>query len=288
MPELPEVETIKLGLQKRLIGHKIEDVQVRVPKIFQGNPKDVIGATVTDIKRIGKGLIIELDSNYVLTVHLKMTGQLVFQDATTQNSKLSAKVGGETLPSKYSHVIFTLDKGAKLFYNDLRRFGWIKVIRKDELKDVAFFKEMGPEPKVGEDLAGKELTLPYFKDTVQKGNLPVKLILMDQKRIGGIGNIYANDALFLAGIDPRRKGKTLTDTEVEKLFRAIHEVIEKSLDYGGSSDENFVNVLGQEGNYQNHTLVYGKNGEKCSVCQATIEKIQLGGRGTYFCPKHQK
>jgi formamidopyrimidine-DNA glycosylase len=224
----------------------------------------------------------------VLTVHLKMTGQLVFQDATTQNSKLSAKVGGGTLPSKYSHVIFTLDKGAKLFYNDLRRFGWIKVIRKDELKDVAFFKEMGPEPKVGEDLAGKELTLPYFKDTVQKGNLPVKLILMDQKRIGGIGNIYANDALFLAGIDPRRKGKTLTDTEVERLFKTIHEVIEKSLDYGGSSDENFVNVLGQEGNYQNHTLAYGKNGEKCSVCGATIEKIQLGGRGTYFCPKHQK
>jgi formamidopyrimidine-DNA glycosylase len=288
MPELPEVETIKLGLQKYLVGHKIEDVEVRVPKIFQGNPKDVIGAKVVDIKRIGKGLIIELDNGFVLTVHLKMTGQLVFQDKTTEGSILSKKVGGDVLPSKYSHVIFSLDKGATLYYNDLRRFGWVKVLKKDELKDVAFFKEMGPEPKVGEDLAGKELTLDHFKSVIQKGNLPVKLILMDQKRIGGIGNIYANDALFLAGIDPRRKGKTLSDEEVQTLFKTIYEVIKKSLNYGGSSDENFVNVLGQEGNYQNHTLVYGKKDEKCSICGATIEKIQLGGRGTYFCPKHQK
>ena len=288
MPELPEVETIKLGLQKHLIGHKIEDVEVRVPKIFQGNPKNVIGATVTDIKRIGKGLIIELDNNYVLTIHLKMTGQLVFQDKTTQDVVLSKKVGGETLPSKYSHVIFTLDKGAKLFYNDLRRFGWVKVVKKSELKDVTFFKEMGPEPKVGEDLAGKELTLDYFKTTLQKANLPVKLILMDQKKIGGIGNIYANDALFLAGIDPRRRGKSFTDEEAQKLFKSIYEVIKKSLSYGGSSDENFVNALGQEGNYQNHTLVYGKKNEKCPICGAIIEKIQLGGRGTFYCPKHQK
>jgi formamidopyrimidine-DNA glycosylase len=288
MPELPEVETIKLGLQKHLVGHKIEDVGIRVPKIFEGNPKDIIGAKIVDIKRIGKGLIIELDNNYVLTVHLKMTGQLVFQDATTKNSKLSAKVGGDALPSKYSHVIFTLDKGAKLFYNDLRRFGWVKIIKKSDLKDVTFFKEMGPEPKVGEDLAGKELKLEYFKKVIQKANLPIKVTLMDQKKIGGIGNIYANDALFLAGIDPRRKGKTLTDQEAEKLFKAVYEVIKKSLIYGGSSDENFVNALGQEGSYQNHTLVYGKRGEKCSICGATIEKIQLGGRGTYFCPKHQK
>jgi formamidopyrimidine-DNA glycosylase len=288
MPELPEVETLKLGLKKYLVGHKIENVEIRVPKIFQGDVQNIIGAKIVDIKRIGKGLIIELDNDYVLTVHLKMTGQLVFRDKTTENLMLSKKVGGETLPSKYSHVIFSLDQGARLYYNDLRRFGWVKTLRKDELKDVTFFREMGPEPKVGEDLAGTELTIDYFKSTIKKGNLPVKLILMDQKRIGGIGNIYANDALFLAGIDPRRKGKTLADSEIEKLFKAIHEVIKKSLNYGGSSDENYVNALGQEGNYQNHTLVYGKKGEKCSVCGGVIEKIQLGGRGTYFCPKHQK
>lgn len=288
MPELPEVETIKLELQKRLIGHKIEDVKINVAKIFEGNPKDIIGTKVVDLKRIGKGLIIELDNDFVLTVHLKMTGQLVFQDKTTEDSVLSKKVGGETLPSKYSHVIFTLDKGAMLFYNDLRRFGWIKVVKKSDLQDVTFFKEMGPEPKVGDDLAGKELTLEYFKNTVQKANLPIKVTLMDQKKIGGIGNIYANDALFLAGIDPRRKGKTLTNEEVEKLFKAVYIIFKRSLEYGGSSDENFVNALGQEGKYQDHTLAYGKKGEKCSVCGATIEKIQLGSRGTFFCPKHQK
>lgn len=288
MPELPEVETLKLGLKKYLVGHKIEDIEIRVPKIFQGDVQNVTGAKVVGIKRIGKGLIIELDNDYVLTVHLKMTGQLVFRDKTTESLVLSKKIGGDTLPSKYSHVIFSLDKGAKLYYNDLRRFGWIKVVKKTELADVVFFKEMGPEPKVGEDLAGKELTSVYFKATIQKGNLPVKLILMDQKRIGGIGNIYANDALFLARIDPRRKGKSINDEEVKQLFKAVHDVVKKSLNLGGSSDENYVNALGQEGNYQNHTLVYGKKGEKCSICGATIEKIQLGGRGTYFCSKHQK
>jgi formamidopyrimidine-DNA glycosylase len=288
MPELPEVETLKLGLKKYLVGHKIEDIDIRVPKIFQGDVQKVIGAKVIGVKRVGKGLIIELDNDYVLTVHLKMTGQLVFRDRTTKDLVLSKKIGGDTLPSKYSHVIFVLDKGAKLYYNDLRRFGWIKVVKKDELADVTFFKEMGPEPKVGEDLAGKELTPKYFKNTIQKGNLPVKLILMDQKKIGGIGNIYANDALFLAGIDPKRKGRDINDEEVQKLFKVVHEVVKKSLKLGGSSDENYVNALGQEGNYQNHTLVYGKNKEKCSICGAIIEKIQLGGRGTYFCPKHQK
>jgi formamidopyrimidine-DNA glycosylase len=149
MPELPEVETLKLGLNKYLVGHKIEDVEIRVPKIFQGDVQNVIGAKVTGIKRIGKGLIIEFNNDYVLTVHLKMTGQLVFRDKNTQDLILSKKVGGETLPSKYSHVIFSLDKGAKLYYNDLRRFGWIKVIRKDELRNESFFSQMGPEPKVG-------------------------------------------------------------------------------------------------------------------------------------------
>ena len=289
MPELPEVETIKLGLQKRLVGHKIEDVEIRVPKIFEGNPKDIIGAKIVDIKRIGKGLIIELNNNCVLTVHLKMTGQLVFQDATTQNSPLSAKVGGETLPSKYSHVIFTLNKGAKLYYNDLRRFGWVKVVKKSDLKDVTFFKEMGPEPFVSKASSGQAiLTLDKFKSILSSSNVVVKPLLMDQKKIGGIGNIYANEALFVAGVDPRRKAGSLSKGEIKKLYEAILEVIKKSLDYGGSSDENFVNALGQEGNYQNHTLVYSKKGEKCSICGATIEKIQLGGRGTYFCPNHQK
>ncbi|PIP75102.1 MAG: hypothetical protein CO135_03450 [Candidatus Levybacteria bacterium CG_4_9_14_3_um_filter_35_16] len=288
MPELPEIETIKIGLRKYLIGKKIVDVEVNIPKMFVGKKEDILGAKIVNLKRIGKGLIMELDNNFVLAVHLKMTGQLVYRDENTKSQVLSKKVGGETLPSKYSHIIFSLDRGGVLFYNDLRQFGWIKVIKKDELMDVPFFKEMGPEPKVGDDIAGKELTIDYFKEVVQKGNLPIKIILMDQKRIGGIGNIYANDALFKAGIDPRRKGKTLTKKEIKKLYDAVFYIIKKSLQYGGSSDENFVNALGQEGNYQKHALVYGKKGQKCPKCGSVIEKIFLGGRGTFFCPICQK
>ncbi len=288
MPELPEIETVKLGLQKHLVGHRIENVEVKIPKMFAGRKEDILGAKIIGLKRIGKGLIIEFDNDYLLVIHFKMTGQLVFRDKNTQKLVLSKKVGGDVLPSKYSHIIFTFDKGAMLYYNDLRRFGWIKVLKKDELMQVPFFKEMGPEPKVGSDLAGKELTFDYFKSVLLKSNLAVKVILMDQKKIGGIGNIYANDALFKSGIDPRRKGKTLLEEELNKLYKAIFYVLEKSLEYGGSSDENFVNALGQDGAYQNHTLVYGKKGERCSKSGSIIQKIQLGGRGTFFCPKCQK
>ena len=288
MPELPEIETVKLGLQKHLVGHRIEDIEVKIPKMFAGRKEDILGVKITNIKRIGKGLIIEFDNDYLLVVHFKMTGQLVFQDKTTESLVLSKKVGGDSLPTKYSHIIFTLDKGAKLYYNDLRQFGWAKVLKKDELMKMPFFSEMGPEPKVGEDLVGKELTFDYFKSVLLKSNLAIKVILMDQKKIGGIGNIYANDALFLAGINPTRKGKSLSDVELKNLFKAIFAVINKSLSFGGSSDENFVNALGQDGNYQDHTLVYGKKGQKCPKCSSIIQKIQLGGRGTFFCPVCQK
>lgn len=288
MPELPEIETVKLGLQKYLVGHRIENVDVRIPKMFVGKKEDILGVKIINIKRIGKALIIEFDNDYLLAVHFKMTGQLVFRDKNTESLVLSKKVGGDFLPTKYSHIIFTLDKGAMLYYNDLRQFGWIKILKKDELMKIPFFREMGPEPKVGEDLAGKELKFDYFKSVLLKSNLAIKVILMDQKKIGGIGNIYANDALFLAGINPTKKGKSLNDTEFEKLFKAIFVVINKSLSFGGSSDENFVNALGQDGNYQDHTLVYGKKGQKCPKCGLAIQKIQLGGRGTFFCSVCQK
>jgi len=288
MPELPEVETIRLGLQKYLVGHKIIDVQIKVPKIFIGSVKQIIGAKIINLKRIGKGLIIELDNNFVLAIHLKMTGQLIYQDEKTKNIALSAKIGGEKLPSKYSHVIFVLDNNAFLYYNDLRRFGWIKVIKKDQLMQMPFFKEMGPEPLVASSSGQAHLTLELFKKIVSSSNIVIKVLLMDQKRIGGVGNIYANEALFEAKIDPRRKAKSLSSKEIKKLHESVLDVLRKGLEYGGSSDENFVNALGQEGNYQNHTLVYGKEKEPCRNCKNLIKKIKLGGRGTYYCPSCQK
>lgn len=280
MPELPEVETLRLGLEKYLIGHKILDVKVNVSKIFQGNAKNVIGAKVKEIKRVGKGLIIELDNGFDLAIHLKLTGQVIYRDNKTADLKLSNKVGGQ-LPNKFTHVIFTLSDNAFLFYNDVRRFGWIKVIKDSELKTLPFFKEMGPEPF-------KDLTLEKFEKILSKSSIAIKVILMDQKRIGGIGNIYANDALFLAGINPRKPAKEINKNEAKKLYEAILTVLKNGLKYGGASDVDFINVLGQEGKYQDYFLAYGKQGQKCSLCSGVIEKIQLGGRGTYFCPKHQK
>ncbi len=291
MPELPEVETIRLGLQKYLVGKRIEDVEIRIPKMFVGSAKQIIGAKIIGLKRIGKGLIVELDNDFVLAVHLKMTGQLVYRDAKIQ-PMLSAKIGGTTLPSKYSHIIFVLDHNAFLYYNDLRQFGWIKVVKKDELMQITFFREMGPEPPVvplSGTMGGKApLNINKFSEIVSQSNLAIKVLLMDQKRIGGIGNIYANDSLFDARIDPRKKAKKLSNEEIKKLYNSLLKVLRKGLGYGGSSDENFVNALGQEGNYQNHSLVYGREKEPCRICKTLIEKIKLASRGTYFCPKCQK
>jgi formamidopyrimidine-DNA glycosylase len=294
MPELPEVETLKLGLQKYLVGHRIEAVEVKIPKILQGERSEVVGARVTDIKRVGKGLIIELDNGFDLVVHLKMTGQLIFRDKSTSSFPLSPKAGG-VLPGKHSHVIFNLDPStgsgqvpAHLYFNDLRQFGYIKIIKKEEVKTLPFFKEMGPEPFARPDFGQKMLGLEDFNSILSKSGLAIKVLLMDQKKIGGIGNIYANEALFKAGINPQRKAKEVSGEEAKALYKAIFEVIDKGLAFGGSSDENFVNVLGQDGEYQQHFVAYGQQGKRCSICGGKIEKTFLGGRGTYFCPAHQR
>ncbi|HYM64944.1 MAG TPA: bifunctional DNA-formamidopyrimidine glycosylase/DNA-(apurinic or apyrimidinic site) lyase [Candidatus Sulfotelmatobacter sp.] len=280
MPELPEVETVKLGLQKYLVGHVIENVDIKVPKLFQGDQKNIIGAKVKDVRRKGKGLIIDLSNNYSLAIHIKLTGQLIYRDKGTENVQVSKEKVG-TLPSSATHVIFKLDKGAILYYNDRRRFGWIKVVKTDQVDELPFFKTLGPEPF-------KDLTESMFKTILSKSGVAVKPLIMDQKRIGGIGNIYANDALFMAGINPKRPAKSLSSKEVKDLYEAVLSVMEKSFKYGGASELNFVNVLGQEGEYQNHSLVYGKQGQKCPRDGTIIKKYFLGGRGTYVCEKHQK
>jgi formamidopyrimidine-DNA glycosylase len=288
MPELPEVETIKLGLQKYLVGHKIENVEVKLPRIFTGDTKNIKNSKIISVERFGKGLVITFANGYCLAIHIKMTGQLIYNDLAfvrNRNVHLSkAKVG--TLPNKFTHIIFGLDKGATLYYNDIRQFGWMKIVKKDDLKTLSFFKELGPEPIPSSGQPA--LTLKDFEALLSKSSLAIKVLIMDQKRIGGIGNIYANDALFLAGIDPRRKAKEVTKTEAKTLFNAILTVLKTGLKYGGASELTFVNAFGEEGQYQNHFLVYGKQGTKCPKDGTIIKKIFLGGRGTYFCEKHQK
>jgi formamidopyrimidine-DNA glycosylase len=201
------------------------------------------------------------------------------------------------LPSKWTHVIFKLknqkpktkneEPDSFLYYNDLRQFGWIKVVKKDEVFDMPFFKEMGPE-FLGLRSGQSPLITEQFRKITSSSNTQIKVLLMDQKRIGGIGNIYANEALFKAGVDPRRKASGLSEKETQGLFEAIQFVLEQGLKYGGSSDENFINILGQEGAYQQHFLVYNRKGQKCPQCDGIVQKIQLGGRGTYYCEKCQR
>ncbi|OGH20596.1 MAG: DNA-formamidopyrimidine glycosylase [Candidatus Levybacteria bacterium RIFCSPHIGHO2_02_FULL_37_13] len=280
MPELPEVETIRLGLQKYIVGKTIEDVEVRLRRIFSGDEKNIIGAKITSIDRFGKGLVINLDNNYSIAAHIKLTGQFVYRDDSTLKLKLSAKVGSQ-IPNKFTHVTFKLDKGAYLHYNDIRQFGWIKILKTEDLKTIPFFKDLGPEPFGG-------LTFEIFKNIISKNNTAIKPLIMDQKKIGGIGNIYANDALFDSQIDPRKKAKSLKEKEIKSLYNSILKVLKNGLENGGASELNYVNALGQEGKYQHHFLAYARDGEKCLRCGTIMKKITLGGRGTYFCPNCQK
>ena len=280
MPELPEVETVRRGLKKYLVGHVIEKVEVINPGLFQGESKNVEGQKVIEARRSGKGLIIDLDNGYSLAIHIKLTGQLIFRDEKTKNEPLSPKVGA--LPGKFTHVVFRLDKGGLLYFNDQRRFGWIRVVKTTEIMDMPFFKTMGPEPfGLG---TGEELTLEKFQLILAKATTKVKPLIMDQAKIGGIGNIYANDALWNAKIDPARPAKSLIDAETKELFDSIIQVMELSFKEGGASELSFVNILGQEGNYQSHALVYGKTGKPCPRNDGgVIKRIELGGRGTFYC-----
>lgn len=282
MPELPEVESIRKQLEKYITGHKVERVQINYAKCFQGNPRNLVGGKVVKIRRFGKVLSIDLDNGYSAVVHIKLTGQLIYRGPNLLKAKnLSLKVSGG-LGGKHTHVIFLLDKGGKLYYNDVRKFGWIKVVKTKNVKEIPFIKKLGPEP------FGK-LTLGFFKQILSKSGRPIKIVLMDQEKIGGVGNIYANDALWLAKIDPRRPANNLSLSEQNNLYDAMLKVLKEGLKRGGASELAFVTPDGSEGEYQKHFLAYGRKDEQCKRCnKAKFKKITLGGRGTYFCPVCQK
>lgn len=283
MPELPEVETIRLGLQDKIVGLKITDIEVRVAKIFQGNTKEVIGTKIKKISRRAKILIFNLDNNRSLVIHLKLTGQLVYhKDGSQATFGHPIPFAGTTLPAKTTHVIFTFSDGSKLFYNDVRKFGWIKIVESSKLKDESFFKGFGLEPLTSEFTENK------FKEIIRRKKTPIKLVLMDQKQIAGVGNIYANEALFLAGIHPQKRANALTEEQVEKLYKSLLLVLREGIKYGGSSENAYVDALGGLGKMQEHFRVYSKNGEKCPKCKNTIKRIALAGRGTFFCPACQR
>lgn len=273
MPELPEVETIKRSLAKVLPGKKIKNIEVRKPKIFQGDPKEAIGKTIRSIERRGKILIMSL-GDVSLLIHLKLTGQLIYH---------LVPFAGETFPAKNTHVVFEIDHG-KLFYNDLRQFGWIKIVKSSKLKVQNEIERLGPEP------FDKEFTVDYLQKIFLKTSKSIKLVLMDQEKIAGLGNIYANEALFEAGILPARPADSLRAEETKELREGILGVLEEGLKFGGASaaDEAYVKPDGGPGSYQKHFRVYQREGKDCLRCGHTILRINLAGRGTFFCPNCQK
>ena len=283
MPELPEVETIKRSLQKAVVGKTIRNVEVRKPKIFQGEKKEVIGKKIEGIERRGKVLIIRLSGGINLMVHFKLTGQMVWVPKGGETVTLGHPIpfAGAQLPAKTTHVIFNID-GGKLFYNDLRQFGWIKI--RDEKGVEREVGTLGVEPLT------EEFTPEKLGEILSKTSKPIKLVLMDQGKIAGVGNIYANDALFEAGIMPTRSANALNQSMVKKLHQAIEKVLEQGLKYGGSSarDEAYIKPTGEPGSYQEHFRVYQREGEKCPKCGGAIKRTQISGRGTFYCPKCQK
>lgn len=281
MPELPEVETIVRKLNTVLVGQKISQVSVYNEKTFVGLPYLLDGAGVTRVSRRAKVIEIYLDNGLILLTHLKMTGQYLFK------AKNQLVAGGhptadwqEQLPGKHTRVEIDFVGGAKLFFNDMRKFGWLKL--------VSLSERDGVYAKFGPDIVDPTLTAGYLLEKFSRRKMSIKQAIMLNEIICGVGNIYACDSLNQAQISPLRPAASLTKTEVEKLLKSMQVIIKKAIEYGGTTfDGKYVNIDGKVGSYQTKILTYGREGKNCYNCGSTIAKIKLGGRGTYFCPTCQ-
>ncbi len=271
MPELPEVETIRRGLAERIIGERIESVWLSdKPQTFRSPPQEVAatleGARILDVRRMGKHIIVDLErsasapsSHRQLIVHLGMTGSLMVQRPDT-----------EVL--KHTHAILTLASGRELRFTDPRRFGRIWV--------TSGFDTHGIEPL--------HISFEGFAALFRGRKTPIKSALLNQKLLRGLGNIYADESLFRAGIRPRRRAASLTREELRRLYQCVQEVLTEAIAAGGSSVSDYFNAEGEPGLFQTQHRVYGRGGEPCVVCGTPIKRIVVAGRGTHYCPKCQK
>jgi formamidopyrimidine-DNA glycosylase len=288
MPELPEVETIRIGLNQLLPGQTIDSVDFNWDKSFPNSPANVsnflLGAKIIDVKRRAKVLLIELTTNYSLVIHLKMTGQLVFR---SQNYSFGAGHPNDSLigqlPDKSTRVTITMASGSMLFFNDQRKFGWMRLLPTVEVINLDFFKKVGPEP-LSSDLSWQILKSRLAK----RKNSAIKPAILDQTVLAGIGNIYADESLWGAKIHPATLVKNLSDNNYEKLYQEIVYVLKLSIEKGGSTDKNYIDAEGKKGSYLSFARVFRREGQSCSRCGHTIEKIRLSGRGTHFCPVCQE
>lgn len=287
MPELPEVETIKIGLSRLIVGKKIKAVEYDWPKSFPNAPADVenflVGAVVTKVSRRAKVLLIDLDSKYSLVVHLKMTGQLVFVGSQRFGAGHPSDDLIGSLPSKSTRVTLTFSDESKLFFNDQRKFGWMRLLPTIEIPEIDFFKKVGPEP-LEDNFTAKEL----YARLARRKNTSIKAAILDQTVLAGVGNIYADESLWMAKIHPATLVKNVSFGKVKLLHGAIRQVMTTSIEKGGSTDRNYVDSEGKKGSYLSFANVFRRAGQPCPRCGTTIEKTRLAGRGTHFCPHCQK
>lgn len=249
MPELPEVETIRRQLSRKIIGKKLE-----------GLPAGRQGKKIVGLRRRAKILMIDFSDGYSLVLHLKLTGQLIY------NKK----------PSRFTRKVFNFSDGSKLIFNDVRKFGWWKLVKNTkEIED-----NFGPE--------ALDLSLQTFRDLLKKRpNTKIKPLLMDQKFIAGVGNIYSDEILFASKVHPLRRAKTLKEKEIGLIHQNIGKILKSAIKYKGSSVQYYLDACGKKGDYSRRHKVYQKEGQKCSRCGAVIKRLKLGGRSAHFCPKCQ-
>lgn len=287
MPELPEVEIIRVGLAKMLPGLVVKDVWHDWPKSFPNSPSDVakffLRAKVTHVKRRAKVLIIELSSNYSLIIHLKMTGQLVFVGKQRFGAGHPTKSLIGKLPDKSTRVLIDFTDGAKLFFNDQRKFGWMRLLPTAQVPEIDFFKEVGPEPLEDDFTAAK-----FIEVLNRRKNSNIKAVLLDQTILAGVGNIYADESLFMAKIHPLTPVSKISRTKLVALHNNLREVLKLSIEKGGSTDRNYVDAEGKKGSYLSFAQVFRREGQPCPRCGTTIEKIRVADRGTHICPHCQK
>lgn len=287
MPELPEVETVRRGLSLLIVGKKVSRVQHDWAKGFPNADADVeqflIGAKIVAVKRRAKVLLIELDSKYALVIHLKMTGQLVYvgEERFGAGHPNESLVG--ELPDKSTRVIFEFNDGTNLFFNDQRKFGWVRLLPTAEVPNIDFMKRVGPEP-LADDFTAEQ----FIERLMRRANTNIKAALLDQSVVAGIGNIYADEGLWAAKIHPATLVKNVPAKKLRSLYRETREVLQLSIEKGGSSDKNYVNAEGKRGSYLTFANVFRREGKPCPRCGTIIEKSRVAGRGTHTCPVCQK
>ncbi|MBP6943249.1 MAG: DNA-formamidopyrimidine glycosylase [Candidatus Buchananbacteria bacterium] len=288
MPELPEVETLRRQLETRIVGKTIKAVSVNWPKMVRPLSagqftKALKGKRIKSVERRAKILIIALSAQQFVVVHLKMTGQLIFQP-----KKGELVVGGhpqsgglDNLPNKYTHVTINFTDGSILYFNDLRKFGWMRLVDQKILNEMT--SAYGIEP------LSKEFTLKRFTEIIRRyPKRNIKKILMDQELIAGVGNIYADESCYSAGVRPMRLAHDVADLEIKSLHHHLKRILNVSILKKGTSARNYLTAEGIAGGYVKYLNVYGRQRDCCKKCKTQLVKIKLNGRGTHYCPQCQR